>query len=293
MDWLNLPSLNALKAFAVLAEARSYTRAGEALNVTHAAVMQQVRALENHLSVELVSRSGRGVALTAEGEKLAGDLLAGFIRLHRGVARANAAGHSRPVQVTTSPAFATKWLMPRLEEFHHKHPEITMMLNPTGQIVDLKSAEIDLAIRYGFYSDLPEGADILLEVDLVVVGAPGLVVTAKTDTPADLIHLPWLQELGTNEVGDWLARQNVTIDRPLMISHMPGNLIMDAVVRGGGLTYTVREWVRKELESGELVELFAENKCGAFYLVAAGAHPRVPVERFTTWLITLARDQPD
>ena len=78
MDWTDLPSLNALKAFSVLAETRNYSRAGHALNVTHAAVIQQVKALENHFGVALAMRAGRGVTFTQEGERLARELEAGF-----------------------------------------------------------------------------------------------------------------------------------------------------------------------------------------------------------------------
>ena len=67
MDWKALPSLNALKAFAAVAETGNYTKAGSALNVSHAAVNQQVKTLEERLGVPLVVREGRGIRLTAEG----------------------------------------------------------------------------------------------------------------------------------------------------------------------------------------------------------------------------------
>ena len=71
MSWTALPSLNALRAFAVLAETGSYSRAGLALNVTHGAIVQQVKALERDLDLQLVVRAGRGVALTEAGARLA------------------------------------------------------------------------------------------------------------------------------------------------------------------------------------------------------------------------------
>ena len=73
MDWSELPSLTSLRAFAALAEQKSYTQAATALNVTHAAVSQQVKVLEERLGVSLVTRAGRGVALTTEGALLARD----------------------------------------------------------------------------------------------------------------------------------------------------------------------------------------------------------------------------
>jgi LysR family glycine cleavage system transcriptional activator len=284
MDWTELPSLNALKAFSALAEAGNYTQAGNALNVTHAAVMQQVKVLENRFDVQLVTRSGRGVALTEDGEALARELEAGFARIQKGVdALTNADAH-RPVQVTTSPVFAVKWLMPRIADFQTRHPDVTLLLNPTGRMMKLKPGGLDLAIRYCRRDTKVDKADVLIGVDLAIIGTPSSFGTRKIDKPADLVHLPWLQELGTNEVTDWLARHGVILDRPLMITHMPGNLIMDAIKRGEGITYTARQWVEDEIRSGQLVELFPEEDCGVFYIHARSDDQRRPVSLFIQWL---------
>ena len=137
MNWSDLPSLSSLRAFAVLADKGSYTRAATALNVSHAAVSQQVKALEARLGVPLVARDGRGVALTEEGQSLARDLATGFAAIRRGVETLTGADDQRPVQVTMSPAFAVRWLMPRITDFQVQHPEITLMLNPTAEVVEL------------------------------------------------------------------------------------------------------------------------------------------------------------
>ena len=71
MDWQTLPPLNSLRAFAAVAEHRGFSQAGRALNVSHAAVSQQVRALERRLGAGLVMREGRGLTLTPAGARLA------------------------------------------------------------------------------------------------------------------------------------------------------------------------------------------------------------------------------
>ena len=114
MLWSGLPSLTSLRAFAAVADSGSYSQAGSLLNVTHAAVSQQVKALEERLSVSLVVREGRGVRLTAEGLALARDLDAGFAAIRRGVEALTESSAIRPVQLSTSPAFAMEWLMPRI-----------------------------------------------------------------------------------------------------------------------------------------------------------------------------------
>lgn len=284
MDWRNLPSLNALRAFTALAEAGSYSRAADKLNVTHAAVMQQVKALSGHFGVQLVKRSGRKIVLTEDGRLLARALEAGFSQIRNGVDSLAKSERARPVQVTMSPAFASKWLMPRLVEFQTSHPEVTLLLNPSGNIVELEPGGMDVAIRYCRSEALEKDADVLIVLDLVIVGTPGLIGTVDTTSPADLIHLPWLQELGTNEVADWFANHLVQIDRPLMISHMPGNLIMDAVKRGDGITYTARQWIEREIRLGELVELFPEERAGVFYIHTLPGEPRQSVRLFVNWL---------
>jgi LysR family glycine cleavage system transcriptional activator len=292
MDWSSIPSLNALKAFSAVAEAGSYSGAGTMLNVTHAAVMQQVKSLEGYFRLQLVTRSGRGVVLTEEGALLGRGLETGFRHIQKGIEALTGAELLRPVQVTMSPAFAVKWLMPRLANFQSQHPEITLLLNPSGKFMELQPGGIELAIRYSPRETLAEGADVLIVGDLVVVGTSELIGTRDISDPSDLVHLPWLQELGTNEVTDWLTRHGVTLDRPLIISHMPGNLIMDAVKRGDGITYTLRQWVADEIRSGELVELFPEERHGVFYIHTLPGEKRLPVRQFIKWLKQQAADAP-
>ncbi len=85
MDWLNLPPLNALRAFSAVAETGSYTLAADRLNVTQAAVSQQVKALEKRLGVALVTRLGRSIKLTGTGARLARELGIGFEIIGRSV----------------------------------------------------------------------------------------------------------------------------------------------------------------------------------------------------------------
>lgn len=291
MDWSRLPSLSSLRAFAAVADAGGYTRAATALNVSHAAVSQQVKALEERLGVSLVAREGRGIRLTDEGATLARELASGFAAIRRGVETVTGADSERPVQVTMSPAFAVRWFMPRILDFQERHPEITLMLNPTAEVVELKPGGIDLAIRYRDRRAPAAAVEPLLVADMVVVGTPALVGARDIADPAMLVDLPWLQEYGTGEVADWLARHGVTPARPLMITHMPGNLIMDAVRRGDGITYTARPWVEEDLRSGRLVELFAERAFGAYYIHTRPGALRPPVRTLVRWLKQQAATQ--
>jgi LysR family glycine cleavage system transcriptional activator len=284
MIWSELPSLNSLRALAAVAETGSYSQAGAALNVSHAAVGQQVRALEAWLGVALVVRQGRGISLTPEGEALARDLSTGFAAIHHGVEAVVAADTRRPVRITMSPAFAASWLLPRITEFRQLHPEVELMLNATAALEDPEPGGVDVAIR--FCNGASPGLQIepLLIPALVVVAAPQLIGTRQPGDMTLFTELPWLQELGTNEVTDWLARRGLEASTPLKIIHMPGNLIMEAVRRGDGLTYTPRPFVEADIGSGKLLELFSESDVGGFHIVTRPGVLRPPARAFVRWL---------
>ena len=284
MDWLNLPPLNGLRAFTAVAEAGSYTLAAEQLNVTQAAVSQQVKALEKHLGVSLVTRNGRGIELTSSGAGLARELSMGFEIIGRGVERLTEETRSRPVQITTSPAFAVEWLLPRMAEFQREHPEITLMLNPTSEMVEIRPGGIDVAIRYHDQRRPRPEEDAILITDMIVIGAPSLVEWLDHVDPAALTGLPWLQELGTNEASDWFTYHGVVPEQPLTINHMPGNLIMAAVRRGDGITYTARAFFVEDLKAGRVVELFSEPLFGVFYVETPQEHQRPEARTFLKWL---------
>jgi len=284
MIWSDLPSLSSLRSFSAVAETGSYSKAGARLNVTHAAVSQQVKSLEEHLGIPLVVRDGRGIALTADGTNLARDLDKGFSAIRNGIETLTGRDASRPVHVTMSPVFAVKWLIPRITDFQSRYPDITLLLNPTGKFVDMRSGGMDVAIRYCPSDRVTDALDVLVTLDLVVVGAPSIIGGMEIGDPAHLAHLPWFQELGTNEVSEWFSRHGVSLDRPLMISHMPGNLILEAVCNGDGITYTARQWVEEEIRSGDLIELFPEEEAGSFYILTQKSLLRPPVQKFVKWL---------
>ena len=284
MDWSGLPTLNSLRAFSAVAESMSFSRAAATLNVTHAAVSQQVKALEERIGLTLIERKGKVLSLSTEGKSLAHDLSTGFAFIHDGVTALTRASAERAVQITMPPAFATSYLMPRISGFQREHPEVTLMLNPTAELLELTPDGIDVAIRYCDGHVPGMVVTPLLKSDMVVVAARELIRGKKIATTSALCDLPWLQELGGNDTAEWMARQKITANRPMRITYMPGSLIMDAVRRGHGLTFTARSFVEKDIQAGLLVELFSEADIGCYYIVTLPGTLRPPVLAFVNWL---------
>jgi LysR family glycine cleavage system transcriptional activator len=290
MDWRTMPSLGALRAFAALAEAGSFAKAGAMLNVSHAAVSQRVRGLEETLGVELLAREGRRAQLTPEGARLAAALEAAFGDIRRAVDELTGADARRPVLVSATPAFAQSWLMPRLSEFRQAHPEVQLMLNPTTELVDLVPGGIDVAIRYGSGGWRGLEAEILLPTAYVLVGAPSLIGEREIDEPADIIDLPWLQEYGTSEMSTWLESRGVMAPRKEDITHLPGHLVLEGLRNGDGVSLTAAVLVERELEAGRLRVLFEESGLEvAYWIVTRPGVLRPPVKAFVQWLRRHAR----
>lgn len=281
----NLPPLTSLRAFAALAETRSMTQAGVLLNVSHAAISQQIKSLEAHLGLTLVTRQGRSVTLTAAGARLADVVTEAFRSISAEVDALTGADADRPVQVTTTPMFAASWLMPRIADFRDRHPEIDLMLNPTTDIIPLAPGAIDLAIRYGYGTWPGLDDELLLPTHFIVVASHKLVGDRQITEPRELTGFPWLLEIGNDEAADWLTRHGVTERLSKGVTRLPGDLMLSGVRAGHGVAATRRALVEGDIASGELLPLFEEREQDAgYYLVTRPGVMRPSVKTFARWL---------
>ncbi|WP_183416459.1 LysR family transcriptional regulator [Limibacillus halophilus] len=285
MRWHDLPSLSSLRAFESAARNRSFSKAGREMNVTHAAVAQQVRRLEEWLGVGLLFREGRGLSLTADGKILAEGLLEGFSQIAETIEMVASGGRDRPLNISMTPSFAVSWLMPRIGEFRTKHPSIELMLNPSVDVVDFRRDTIDLAIRYGD-GDWPGLISApFIPARFTIVAAKSLVQDRKIDSPQDLQDLPWLQEMGTREALQWLESQGVDLSsRKLNVTHLPGYMLLSALRAGQGVACTTSVWVEEDIAAGHLVSLYQEDSSKSYHIVHRPSVLRPEAKIFIDWM---------
>lgn len=294
MRWQELPSLSSLRAFESAARNRSFSKAGRELNVTHAAVAQQVRRLEVRLGVSLLFREGRGLGLTSDGMVLAEGLLQGFSQIAETVERVASGERERPLNISMTPSFAVSWLMPRIGEFRSKNPSIELMLNPSVELVDFRRDSIDLAVRYGD-GDWPGLiSEPFLPARFSIVAAKSLVQGREIKGPQDLQDLPWLQEMGTREALQWLESQGVDLSsKKLKVTHLPGYMLLAALRSGQGVACTTSVWVEEDIAAGQLVLLYQEASNKSYYLVRRSGTMRPELKSFVDWLKQSARRDQD
>lgn len=146
-----LPPLTALRAFEATGRLENVKRAAEELNVTPAAITHQLRQLEEHLRVELFSRSSKGMVLTRSGHELFHAVSLAFDLLHESARKVEGEARTK-LTVSCLPSFASCWLVPRLPRFYAANPGIELEINTVGnasQRVDFAQLGADVAIRVG------------------------------------------------------------------------------------------------------------------------------------------------
>ncbi len=286
-DWSRLPPLTSLRAFLALAEAGSHSEAARRLNVTHAAVAQQVRSLERALGHGLVVRDGRGMALTAEGQRLASALGEGFGAIQRGI-EALTSGET-PVRVTLTASFATQWLMPRLRDFWDRYPDIALSLHPDSRPLDLRREGMDLAIRYGRGTWPGVDAEYLAPARLAVAVAPSLLPEGKAVPVGDLADLDWII------LRDWPEQDNYLMSLGLVPSRLsradfPNEELSIAAARQGlGVLVESLALIEGEIESGQLVLIDDSRTHLPAYFIATPPGPKRRATRhFIDWLKSAA-----
>ena len=178
MDW------DKLRVFHAVAEAGSFTHAGETLNLSQSAVSRQISALEENLQVPLFHRHARGLILTEQGESLNRTVREVFAKLAMTEAlltesKEKPAGR---IKVTTTVGFGSSWLAPRLQAFLEMYPDVTMSLLLDDADLDLAMREADVAIRM----HAPKQPDLvqrhLMQLHWLVVAHPDYLARAGTPT---------------------------------------------------------------------------------------------------------------
>jgi LysR family glycine cleavage system transcriptional activator len=172
--------LNWLRSFETAARHLSFTRAAEELNVTQAAVSQQVKALENNLGIPLFRRVHNRLFLTYAGQAWLPKLRAGFDLLASGTEELHIYDQGASLTVRLPSSFSIQWLVPRLDRFHARFPTIDIRLLALGQAGDVAGAAIDLDIRNGTGDWPGQESTLLMHENVFPVCSPRI---AQGDHP--------------------------------------------------------------------------------------------------------------
>lgn len=292
--------LNALRAFEASARHRSFSSAAAELHVTPAAVGQLVRMLENWLGAPLFVRgtSGRArLVATEAAEHALPDIRAGLDKLALGLERLKEGSASGVLTVTVSPAFAAKWLLPRIHRFQAAWPDTDLRLETSLKPVDFVVQRVDVGVRYGTGSWPGLTAEKLMDEEVYPVCSPELLAgSQRLREPGDLARETLIHDLsmeghaGFPSWDAWLAKAELTdvaTARGMKINNSAA--VLQAAAEGRGIALARSVMARDDLASGRLVRLFPQISFAsplAYYIVyrpECAALPRLAA--FRDWLL--------
>ena len=285
------PSLVELHAFLAVAATGSFRKAADQLFVTQAAISRAVMRLEEQLGVDVFARSGAGVRLTPAGEELRKLVERPVAALEDAAAKLQRSPDRLRLRLSVVTSLGNLWLLPRLEDFRARHPEVELEFRPYQREDDFQRDDVDLWIvlkrqaRQGWPRQV--AARYLVGREVVAVGAPRF---AALRTPADLLAQPLLYH--SSYPDNWTLWANA------MQAELPArwrgtgfdlvvNLI-EAARAGMGVAVVQKCMVEADLAVGRLVIPVpgVASTGRGYYLCrrrAMGAHPAA--ERFEAWLL--------
>jgi len=287
------PQLNQLRVFEAAARHLSFTRAGEELSISQAAVSQQVKALETYFDTALFRRRHRTLELTDIGQAYLPAVAEALARLDAATEQIFPRAGRVVLTLRLSASLATLWLIPRLAPFYDAHPEIDLRLITHVARGESASAVggADLEIRYGSGEWPGVIVDKLMDATIFPVCAPVLLDGEDAiKRPEDLTRHTLLHVIGYDaDWNDWLHKAGARDVDPVRGQQFDATMMaLQAAEGGGGVALGRRPMVDDQLEAGKLVKPFdgPELTRGAFYLVRS-ASKRVPgkAHAFRDWLL--------
>lgn len=297
----NVP-LNSLRVFEAAARLLSFTSAAGELNITQAAVSQQVRALEQQLDTKLFNRMPRGLALTLAGQELLSATRPSLDTINSAIDRIVGDSSRQVLTISTLPSFAALWLIPRLDTFQQVNNSFELHLHTSGEKTDLYSGKIDAAIRLGASDEDGLVREFLLPDAVCLVGTPAMAkqlggeITNLYQRPLSMDGTRFSdnhpRDITGHETELFLA--SLPLDRSKLNVTMfsaSENVVLTAL-SGQSTALTRLSLCVDDLEKGRLEILF--NLCKPLTQGTSFVYPQFReddprVQSFKTWLVSEAQ----
>ncbi|HVZ02812.1 MAG TPA: LysR substrate-binding domain-containing protein [Dongiaceae bacterium] len=291
----------ALPSFAAAARHKSFTAAANDLGVTQAAISHQIRELEDQLEVKLFHRSSRAVALTPAGEILRKAVDEAFEGISHAIDRMKSA---KPrLRVTSPPSFAAKWLVPRLDRFLARAPEVDVFFDIQNSPGLLSQQEPHVAIQFGAASLPNYQVDRLQDEYVFPICSPALLREKKRPLdPRALLKKHTLLDVDWHGQGaswpnwqSWLEAAGLAdIRLGKTVRFAASALAIQAAVEGQGIALGESTLAADDLAAGRLVKPFdlalKQPPQLAYFIICPKNAPAGSIERlFRDWLLEEAR----
>ncbi|WP_228128936.1 LysR substrate-binding domain-containing protein [Acinetobacter guillouiae] len=243
-----------LLAFQHVAEQLSFKKAADQLFLTPTALSHRIKKLEQQLNIQLFERRTRSISLTPEGEYLLKHVQSGFGQIQTALFQLEQ-NKQRLFTITTTPSFASEWIIPYLPELQSRFPNIMFRVHASYDLINMTSGLYDLAIRYGSGGYQDVDAELFAVDEYVAVGHPSLDIATMNWTTVPLIHFTWGDEYCPNRVNwqKWFEKQGLHIQAgQAQVFYTQESHAIQAVLSGQGIALLSRISIANDLQHGRL-----------------------------------------
>ena len=265
----NLPPLNALKAFEAAARHLNFTKAAEDLFVTQAAVSHQIKILEDFLGVKLFHRKNRLLEFTEVGSQYFAEIQPLLEKIASATEKVKLKTARQILAISTTPSFGMHWLVPRLNDFHQRYPDIEVRLTTMPQDEGLFGKDTDVAIYYGNGNWNNLEAIELVKARIMLLASPEYLKDNPIEKPEDLAGKNLIHVCSSTKWKQMV--DHLKLDMDIETGPMFGTTSMgiQAAKHGQGVVVANRMLAQDEIEEGSVVEPLMTNVYDekAFYVV--------------------------
>lgn len=253
---VRVPPFFALRALEAAARHRSYSRAAEELSVTHGAVSQQIRKLEEELGARLFERRGNTMIPTAEAERLAREVARAHDILKNAVAGFAKAAERDPLVVSLDPQLANRWLPTRLSSLLGHPAGANLELRVDSRLADFVTDGVDMGLRYGA-GHWPGVEKVrLFRETLLPVCSPDFLTRHPMTAPEDLVGVPLLHH-SHRPWSLWFGHFGVEAPPQRGMIFEDSVMLLEAAAQGLGVALARSGLIEQDLRTGRLVRPFA------------------------------------
>jgi LysR family glycine cleavage system transcriptional activator len=273
--------------FETAARHLNFTHAAEEMHVTHGAVSQRIKRLEEYLGTPLFRRSGRRMLLTDEGSRLLQRVRAAIGEIAEGVEAIRPRNGAQILTLSTAPCIAAYWLLPRLADFNEHHPDIQVNIRATRSLTTFSRDGVDMAVRFGPGTWTGLTSIKLHDEKLVPVCSPAFRGGQLPRVPGDLLKVPLLHD-ERQPWSIWFEAVGLDYrDAAQGPRYSDENLLHPAAIAGLGVALARASLVEADLESGRLVRLFSRSvptRYSYFIVYPPGSEAFGKIQVFQQWL---------
>lgn len=287
-----LPPLEALRYFECAARHLNFTLAAKELCVSQSAVSQKIIQLEERLGYKVFERKPRLLRLTESGEQLFQTVHHSLNQIRNTINSLETHQEIHRLDVYCMPAFASRWLMPYINNFHQANPKIDLNLVAQFAEPNFSSKEVDVGICHGIGFQNTLEQQLLFRDYIYPVASPDLLEKVSLKVPEDLsktilLHDSLPHAKLSSSWSSWLTEFNVKgIDHNAGNKFNQADLIVQAAIDGQGVALGRHALVAREIAKGRLIPLFNKfTESESVYLV----YPKASLERpqvlhFINWV---------